>query len=110
LRVSRVGTKCADANEEPANRQTIGLLQRRHITIDHIIYIGRESNQLEDVDAGLVRKGDDRFLARSVIRCADILSTLLMLIPHRGPPPGGGGGAAAAFAAAAIASQSTVDG
>ena len=33
----------------------IGLLCRRHITIDHIIYIGRESNQLEDVDAGRVR-------------------------------------------------------
>ena len=50
--------KCADANGEPAGKQTIGLLQRRHITIDHIVYIGRESNQLEDVDAGLVRAGD----------------------------------------------------
>ena len=50
--------KCADANGEPASKQTIGLLHRRHITIDHVIYIGRESNQLEDVDAGLVRAGD----------------------------------------------------
>jgi hypothetical protein len=50
--------KCADANGAPANKQTIGLLQRRHITIDHIIYIGRESNQLEDVDAGLIRASD----------------------------------------------------
>jgi len=54
-------SKCADANGEPANRQTVGLLQRRHITIDHIVYIGRESNHLEDVDAGLVRTGDGTY-------------------------------------------------
>jgi hypothetical protein len=47
-----------NGNGEPANKQTIGLLHRRHITIDHVIYIGRESNQLEDVDAGLVRASD----------------------------------------------------
>jgi hypothetical protein len=41
-----------------ASKQTVGLLQRRHIAIDHIIYIGRESNQLENVDAGLVRASD----------------------------------------------------
>jgi hypothetical protein len=35
--------KCADANGEPANKQTVGLLQRGHITIDHIVYIGRAS-------------------------------------------------------------------
>lgn len=51
-------TKCADVNGEPANKQTVGLLHRRHISIDHLIYIGRESNQLEDVDAGLVRASD----------------------------------------------------
>ena len=34
---------------------------RRHITIDHVIYIGRESNQLEDVEAGLVRPGDGAY-------------------------------------------------
>jgi hypothetical protein len=51
-------SKSADANGEPAGKQTIGLLQRRHITVDHVMYIGRESNQLEDVDAGLVRAND----------------------------------------------------
>jgi hypothetical protein len=51
-------SKSADANGEPAGKQTIGLLQRRHITIDHVLYIGRESNQLENVDAGLVRASD----------------------------------------------------
>ena len=51
-------SKSADANGQPASKQTIGLLQRRHIAIDHVIYIGRESNQLEDVEAGLVRASD----------------------------------------------------
>jgi hypothetical protein len=54
-------TKCADVNGEPANKQTVGLLYRRHISIDHLIYIGRESNQLEDVEAGLVRAGDGAY-------------------------------------------------
>ena len=53
--------KCADANGEPASKQTIGLLHRRHITIDHVIYIGRESNQLEDVEAGVVLAGDGAY-------------------------------------------------
>ena len=35
-------------------RHTIGLLQRRHIQIDCIKYIGKESNALEEVEAGLV--------------------------------------------------------
>jgi hypothetical protein len=30
------------------------LLQRRHVYIDLIRYIGKESNRLEDVDAGLI--------------------------------------------------------
>jgi hypothetical protein len=51
-------TKCADADGEPASKQTVGLLHRRHITIDHVIYIGRESNQLEDVEAGKVHASD----------------------------------------------------
>lgn len=32
----------------------VGLLNRRHIRIDHITYIGKESNRLEDVEAGLI--------------------------------------------------------
>ena len=37
-----------------APKQTIGLLQRRHVSVGQITYIGRESNQLEEVDAGTV--------------------------------------------------------
>ena len=46
--------KCADASGDACQRQTVGLLQRRHVKIDQIKCIGKESNSLEDVDAGLV--------------------------------------------------------
>lgn len=45
--------KCADADGKPCGKQTIGLLQRRHIRIAKIKYIGKESNSLEDVESGL---------------------------------------------------------
>jgi hypothetical protein len=46
--------KCADAAGNACEKQTVGLLQRRHVSVDHVRYIGKESNQLEAVDAGLV--------------------------------------------------------
>lgn len=46
-------SKCADASGEPCGKQTVGLLQRRHVRIDQIKYIGKESNSLEEVEAGL---------------------------------------------------------
>ena len=33
---------------------TIGLLQRRHVRIEQIEYIGKESNRLEDVESGMI--------------------------------------------------------
>jgi hypothetical protein len=45
-------TKCADAAGKPCTKQTVGLLHRRRITLDHIVYIGRESNQLEGLRPG----------------------------------------------------------
>jgi hypothetical protein len=45
--------KCADALGNPCERQTIGLLQRRHIKIDLIKGIGKESNSLENADEGM---------------------------------------------------------
>jgi hypothetical protein len=47
-------SKCADACGNPCEKQTVGLLQRRHVHIDLIKYIGKESNSLEDVEAGLI--------------------------------------------------------
>jgi len=46
-------SKCADANGNPCCKQTVGLLERRHIRIEQIKYIGKESNTLEEVTAGL---------------------------------------------------------
>src|SRR2546423_13342729 len=48
------GTKSADAKGKPSGRQTLGLLQRRHIRVRQIIYIGKESNELEEIEAGIV--------------------------------------------------------
>jgi len=47
-------SKCADAHGQPSGKQTIGLLQRRHVRIGEIKYIGKESNSLEEVEAGLI--------------------------------------------------------
>jgi hypothetical protein len=52
-------SKCADANGEPCGKQTIGQLHRRHIEVDHITYIGKESNQYEDVESGMIQDEDD---------------------------------------------------
>jgi hypothetical protein len=46
--------KCADANGNACEKQSIGLLQRRRIRISGIKYIGKESNLLEDVESGLI--------------------------------------------------------
>lgn len=46
-------SKCADAAGSACDKQTIGLLGRRRIKIDQIKCIGKESNSLENVDAGL---------------------------------------------------------
>jgi hypothetical protein len=48
------GSKSADAKGKPSGRQTIGLLQRRHIRVEKIIYIGKESNRLEEIEAGII--------------------------------------------------------
>ena len=46
-------SKCADSNGKPCEKQTVGLLQRRHVKIDHLKFIGKESNSLENVESGL---------------------------------------------------------
>jgi hypothetical protein len=45
--------KCADATGRVCDRQTMGLLHRRHVAIDRIQSIGKESNSLEEVEAGI---------------------------------------------------------
>lgn len=52
-------SKCADMTGKPCGKQTIGLLQRRHIRIDQIKPIGKESNSLEDVESGLIHSAQN---------------------------------------------------
>jgi len=45
---------CADPTGRTCTTEIIGLLARRHVRLDLIKYIGKESNNLEDVDSGLI--------------------------------------------------------
>ena len=47
-------SKCADATGAPSDKQTIGLLGRRHLRIRALKYVGKESNHLEEVESGLM--------------------------------------------------------
>lgn len=46
--------KCADMNAHACGKRSVGLLQRRKVRIAAVKYIGKESNNLEEVEAGLV--------------------------------------------------------
>ena len=48
------GSKSADPKGQPSGKQTLGLLQRRHVRVEQITYIGKESNNLEEVESGLI--------------------------------------------------------
>ncbi|MGB6358377.1 MAG: hypothetical protein WBF30_06300 [Candidatus Acidiferrales bacterium] len=52
-------TKNADSEGNPSGKQTMGLLQRRHVQIEQIKYIGKESNSIEDVESGLAHSEAD---------------------------------------------------
>jgi hypothetical protein len=51
--------KCADEKGNASGKQTVGLLQRRHIRIDYVKYIGKESNSLEEVEEGLIHSPEN---------------------------------------------------
>jgi hypothetical protein len=51
--------KCADASGEPCDRQSVGLLGRRHVRIKRLHFIGKESNKLEEVEEGGVPDAGD---------------------------------------------------
>jgi hypothetical protein len=55
-------SKCADANDELCKKSTIGLLRRRHVQIDQVKYIGKESNHLEEVESGTVHADAEVYL------------------------------------------------
>jgi hypothetical protein len=49
-----LGAKIADSKGKPSGKQTFRLLRRRHVRVNRIIYIGRESNRLEEIEAGVI--------------------------------------------------------
>jgi hypothetical protein len=52
-------SKCADANGNACSKQTVGLLQRLHVRILKTMYIGKESNKIEDVASALVHSAQE---------------------------------------------------
>jgi len=48
------GAKSADAKGKPSGKQTFGLLRRRHVRVERIVYLGRESNRLEEIEAAVI--------------------------------------------------------
>jgi hypothetical protein len=49
-----LGARSADAKGKPSGKQSFGLLRRRHVRVEQIIYIGKESNRLEEIEAGVI--------------------------------------------------------
>jgi hypothetical protein len=37
-----------------SGKQTVGVLHRRHVRVERIIYTGKESNRLEEIEAGVI--------------------------------------------------------
>jgi hypothetical protein len=52
-------SKCADTKGDPSAKQTVGLLERRHVMIAQIKTIGKESTSLEDVEAGMIHSAEN---------------------------------------------------
>jgi hypothetical protein len=50
--------KCADADGNASGRAYVGLHFPRAVSIDEITHIGKESNELEEVEAGMVHSAD----------------------------------------------------
>jgi hypothetical protein len=55
-------SKCADSKGNVCGKDTRGLLRRRHVKIDRIRFIGKESNTLEEVHAGLIHSSADAYI------------------------------------------------
>ena len=55
-------SKCADEHGNVCDRQTKGLLYRRHVRIGEIVAIGKESNKMEEVDAGMIHSAESVYV------------------------------------------------
>jgi hypothetical protein len=79
-------SKCADATGDPCDKQTIGLVQRRHVRIDQIKYIGKESNSLEDVGSGLVHSEEETVYTEYPDPRRDEWETKILPVLRKMPP------------------------
>jgi hypothetical protein len=73
-------SKCADANGNVCDRQTVGLLQRRHVRIEQIKYIGKESNSIEDVESGMIASPDAVYTEYPNPRCDEWQTVILPVL------------------------------
>jgi len=48
------GGRNESAGQRCLQRESIGVLHRRHVRVERIVYIGRESNRLEEIEAGII--------------------------------------------------------
>ncbi len=55
----RPETKALGPDGQPCRRETIGLLQRRPVRVTDVVYLGKESNRLDDVEHGLIHHVDE---------------------------------------------------
>ena len=66
----------------PCTQHTRGVLGRRHIWVAEIVHVGKEANDIELVQVGLVQD-EDEVLTTYVQDIRDILPEVLALIPAR---------------------------
>ncbi|MFZ1017685.1 MAG: hypothetical protein WAN39_07440, partial [Candidatus Cybelea sp.] len=69
--------QCADACGAPCGKQTMGLLRRRHVTIESMTPIVKESNKLEEVEEGAVPDAGDVYTEYPDPRRDDWTTTIL---------------------------------
>jgi hypothetical protein len=78
-------SKSGDTDGNPSNEETIGLLTRLHVVaLGSPRYIGKESNELEDVEAGIVGDADSVYVTYTDReRELALLRTVLSTLPRR---------------------------
>ena len=73
--------KCADSTGAPCDKQTVGLLQRRHVTIEWPPrFIGKESNKLEEVEEGSLPDAGDVYTEYPDSRRDEWTATILPIL------------------------------
>jgi hypothetical protein len=101
------GSKSADPKGQPSGKQTLGLLQRRHIQVNQITYIGKESNDLEEVESGMIHSAQSVYTEYPDPRREEWHTKILPGIVHRTIPVGARSCLGAGRAAASRTSAET---